>query len=60
MIQNIKNLIAWFPVIWKDRDWDRYYLYNIMIFKLNKMEKFFNSNKTFTADAKERAKEIKI
>jgi len=34
----IKNLIKWFPVIWKDRDWDQWFLYKILYFKLKEME----------------------
>ncbi len=34
----IKNLITWFPIIWKDRDWDHWYLYKILRFKLIQME----------------------
>lgn len=30
----IRNLIKWFPVIWKDRDWDHHYIYHILDFKL--------------------------
>jgi hypothetical protein len=30
----IKNLIKWFPVIWKDRDWDHNFIYEIIKFKL--------------------------
>jgi len=35
----IENLIKWFPVIWKDRDWDHWFLYKILQFKLKQMEK---------------------
>jgi hypothetical protein len=35
----IGNLIKWFPVIWKDRDWDHWFLYVILQFKLKQMEK---------------------
>lgn len=34
----IENLIHWFPVIWKDRDWDHYFLYVILHYKLKRME----------------------
>jgi hypothetical protein len=34
----IPNLIKWFPVIWKDRDWDQHFLYVILQFKLKQME----------------------
>lgn len=30
----IRNLIKWFPVIWKDRDWDQHFIYEILAKKL--------------------------
>ena len=30
----IKNLIYWAPVIWKNRDWDSHYIFEIMVHKL--------------------------
>lgn len=30
----IKNLIRWFPIIWKDRDWDQAYIWDILEKKL--------------------------
>jgi hypothetical protein len=35
-IKGIENVIYWFPVIWKDRDWDHYYIYEILKTKLEK------------------------
>ena len=35
----IPNLIKWTPIIWEDRDWDQYFLYVILQFKLKQMEK---------------------
>jgi hypothetical protein len=35
----IRNLIAWFPVIWKDRDWDDSFFFEVMKFKISKMSK---------------------
>jgi hypothetical protein len=32
----VKNLWKWFPVIWKDRDWDDHYIFEVLKFKLNK------------------------
>jgi hypothetical protein len=32
--RNIHNIIRWFPIIWKDRDWDHYYIFEILKFKL--------------------------
>jgi hypothetical protein len=34
IIQGIKNLIRWFPTIWKDRDWDDHYIWEILKVKL--------------------------
>ena len=43
LFRNVKygigNLIKWFPIIWKDRDWDHWFLYIILQFKLKQMEK---------------------
>lgn len=39
MIEGIKNLIKWAPIIWKDRDWDYGFLLTIMIFKMTNLEK---------------------
>lgn len=42
---SIRNLIRWLPIIWKDRDWDQFYLENILIFKLKNMSKFYHQGK---------------
>lgn len=41
--QGIRNLITWFPVIWRDRWWDHYFLYSILKKKLELMEKGFRT-----------------
>ena len=33
----IKNLIKWFPIVWRDRDWDEAYLLTVMEFKFKNM-----------------------
>jgi hypothetical protein len=38
----IENIINWFPIVWKDRNWDRLYIYILLHHKLRNMEKFFN------------------
>lgn len=55
----IKNLIKWFPIIWKDRDWDYYFIYAILHKKLNNMEKFYSSDKAWASDSKDVAEQIK-
>jgi hypothetical protein len=32
--QGVKNLWKWFPTIWKDRDWDHEFIYNLLAKKL--------------------------
>ena len=38
-IIGIKNLIKWGPLIWKDRDWDDSFFFEVMKFKISKMAK---------------------
>jgi len=35
----IKNLIFWLPIIWKDRNWDYYYILKMLKHKLKLMDK---------------------
>ena len=39
-INGIKNLWNWFPTIWKDRDWDQTFIYEVLIHKLEKQAKY--------------------
>ena len=40
LFNKIKNLIRWFPIIWKDQDWDDYYIFEILKFKLKNQAKY--------------------
>jgi hypothetical protein len=40
LLGRIRNLIRWAPIIWKDRDWDYYFIYEILKQKLINVEKF--------------------
>ena len=35
----VRNLYNWFWIIWKDRDWDHYYIFQVLKFKLEKQAK---------------------
>lgn len=37
---SVGNLIKWFPVIWKDRDWDHHFILEVIAFKLEKQSKY--------------------
>ena len=43
-LTGIKNLVAWAPLIWKDRDWDYGFLEEILKFKLTRMAKCIIDN----------------
>lgn len=47
-IQGIKNLIKWFPTIWKDRDWDHGFIYEIIKVKLNNQAKYVGGKNRHT------------
>lgn len=38
--RSIKNVIRWFPIIWKDKDWDDSYIFKILKFKLQNQAKY--------------------
>jgi hypothetical protein len=39
-IYGLKNLYKWFPTIWRDRDWDHDFIYNLLAKKLEFQAKF--------------------
>jgi len=43
-IKGVKNLIRWFPIIWKDRDWDHTYIFEILKFKLKNQSEYIGKN----------------
>lgn len=38
-IHSIKNIIRWMPILYRDRDWDYYYIYSILQKKLEHVRK---------------------
>jgi hypothetical protein len=43
-IIGIKNLIRWFPIVWKDRQWDYQFIYSVLRHKLHLTEQFIRYN----------------
>ena len=39
-VASFKKTIEWFPIIWKDRDWDHTYFYIVLKHKLEMMSKY--------------------
>ena len=54
----IKNIIKWFPIIWKDRDWDWEFLLEMMKFKMQLMEKCFQNS--YISDLKKHAWQLHV
>lgn len=42
--RGISNLIYWFPIIWKDRDWDYRYIYDILEAKIQKQARYIDKH----------------
>ena len=38
--QGVKNLYYWFPIIWKDRNWDDHYIFEVLKHKLKAQAKY--------------------
>ena len=45
---SVKNLIYWFPIIWKDRNWDSHYIFEIMMHKLKAQSKYIGNRDIHT------------
>ena len=47
-INRIKNILRWIPVLYRDRDWDHHFIYEILKFKLkNQAEHLKNGYSDF-------------
>lgn len=44
-MRGIKNLWRWFPTIWKDRDWDDHFIFNVLAKKLEFQAKYIGGRK---------------
>jgi hypothetical protein len=47
-IRGIKKLWYWFPVVWKDRDWDDHYIFEVLKHKLKAQAKYIGGNDRHT------------
>ena len=44
----IKNIWYWLPIIWKDRNWDSHYIFEIMVHKLKAQSEYIGSRDIHT------------
>lgn len=56
---SIKNLIRWFPIIWKDRDWDDHFIFEVLKFKL-KNQANYTAKRDWHTRAKLDAKRMRL
>lgn len=47
-INGINNIWYWFPIIWKDRNWDSHYIFEVIKHKLNSQSQYIGSNNGHT------------
>jgi hypothetical protein len=57
--RGIKNLIYWLPVIWKDRNWDDHYIFEVLKHKLKAQAKYIG-DRDFHTRAQLDAKRMKL
>jgi hypothetical protein len=57
--RGVKNLWKWFPVIWKDRDYDSYYIYELIRVKLQNQAKYIGDKDRHT-EAKRDAERMRL
>lgn len=57
--RRIKRYIAWFPILWKDEDWDYAYFFEIMRFKISRIRKATEKNKIYVG-YEENVKQMKV
>lgn len=46
--QGVKNLWRWFPIIWKDRDWDQHHIYELLRKKIEFQAEYIGSRDNYT------------
>jgi hypothetical protein len=58
-IHGVKNLWKWFPTIWKDRDWDDHYIFELLRVKLQNQAKYIGGRDIHTT-AKRDAERMRL
>lgn len=57
--EGIRNVIYWFPIIWKDRNWDSHYIFEILKHKLKAQAKYIGDRDMHTR-AKQDARRMRL
>ena len=56
----VSNLVVYFSIIWRDRDWDQAFLYRLLSFKLDRMHKLLNSERAVAEHKPRHLRDLKI
>ena len=59
IMEGIKNIIYWFPIIWKDRNWDQSFIYEVLKHKLKAQANYIESKDRHTR-AKQDARRMRL
>lgn len=59
MVRGVKNIIAYAPIIYKDREYDWTYLTELMIFKMERMKRFHDKDAHYVGTEKN-VKRLKV
>jgi len=51
--QGFKNLWRWLPIVWKDRDWDDHYIFEVLKFKIKNTSEYTEKKQRFVGWEKE-------
>jgi hypothetical protein len=57
--QGVKNIWYWFPIIWKDRDWDGHYIFEILQHKLEAQANYIGK-RDFHTRAQQDARRMRL
>jgi hypothetical protein len=58
-VRGVQKLCYWFPIIWKDRDWDGHYIYEVLKHKLKAQAKYIG-DRDFHTRAQQDARRMRI
>lgn len=53
VLDRLHNLWRWFPIIWNDRDWDDYFIFEVLKFKLKNMSDSFERNDWYVGNERD-------
>lgn len=52
-LDSLHNLWKWFPIIWNDRDWDDYFIFEVLKFKLKNVSDSFERNDWYVGNERD-------